>query len=88
MSKEAEEVEKILSVVSSQIPNLVKGIIASIFSEDAGREMGKAVGAFYKSLIESGVPEQTALRMAENYLSTFTNLGELMKRIGAGEERK
>jgi len=88
VSKEAEEVEKILSVVSSQIPNLVKGIIASIFSEDAGREMGKAVGAFYKSLIESGVPEQTALRMAENYLSTFTNLGELMKRIGAGEERK
>ncbi|MBS7607031.1 MAG: hypothetical protein QXJ19_07245 [Candidatus Bathyarchaeia archaeon] len=88
MSKEAEEVEKILSVVSSQIPNLVKGIIASIFSEDAGREMGKAVGAFYKSLIESGIPEQTALKMAENYLSTFTNLGEIMRRIGAGEGGK
>jgi len=88
VSKEAEEVEKILSVVSSQIPNLVKGIIASIFSEDAGREMGKAVGAFYKSLIESGIPEQTALKMAENYLSTFTNLGEIMRRIGAGEGGK
>lgn len=85
---EAEEVERILSVVSSQIPALIKGIIASIFSEEAGREMGRAVGAFYKSLVESGVPEQIALKMAENYLSTFTNISEIMRRIGSLEEKK
>ncbi|MEM2505347.1 MAG: hypothetical protein QW374_06720 [Candidatus Bathyarchaeia archaeon] len=83
---EAEEVERILSVVSSQIPALIKGIIASFFSEESGREMGRAVGAFYKSLVESGIPEQTALKMAENYLSTFTNISEIMRRIGSMEE--
>ncbi|MBS7642436.1 hypothetical protein KEJ40_04660, partial [Candidatus Bathyarchaeota archaeon] len=83
---EAEEVERILSVVSSQIPALIKGIIASVFSEESGREMGRAVGAFYKSLVESGIPEQTALKMAENYLSTFTNISEIMRRIGSMEE--
>ncbi|MEM1507749.1 MAG: hypothetical protein QW702_06895 [Candidatus Bathyarchaeia archaeon] len=86
--EDVEEVERILSVVSSKVPDLIKGIIASVFSESTGREIGKAVGAFYKSLIESGIPEQTALKMAENYLSTFTNFGEIMKRIGAGEERR
>jgi len=83
---EAEEVERILSVVSSQIPALIKGIIASVFSEESGREMGRAVGAFYKSLVEFGIPEQTALKMAENYLSTFTNISEIMRRIGSMEE--
>ncbi|MEM2028091.1 MAG: hypothetical protein QXS05_01740, partial [Candidatus Bathyarchaeia archaeon] len=68
--EDVEEVERILSVVSSKVPDLIKSIIASVFSESTGREIGKAVGAFYKSLIESGIPEQTALKMAENYLST------------------
>jgi len=88
VSKDVEEVERILSVVSSKIPDLIKGIISSVFSEDVSREMGKAIGAFYKSLVEAGLPEQTALKMTENYLSTFTNFGELMKRIGAGGEKR
>ncbi|MCS7112477.1 MAG: hypothetical protein NZ955_00740 [Candidatus Bathyarchaeota archaeon] len=82
MSKEeAEEVERILSAVSSQVPSLIKGIIASIFSEEAGREMGRAAGAFYKSLIESGIPEQTALKMTEDYLSIFTDIGRIVRRL-------
>jgi hypothetical protein len=86
--KEAEEVERIFRALSSQIPALIKGVIASVFSEEAGREMGRAAGAFYKSLIESGIPEQTALKMTENYLSVFTNFGEIMRKISIGEERK
>lgn len=88
MSKrDVEEIEKILSIVSAKVPELIKGIITSIFSEESTREMGKALGAFYKSLIESGIPEQSALKMTENLLSTFT-LGEILRRIGIREEEK
>ena len=34
---EAEEVKEILGVVSTEIPALIKGIISSVFSEEAGK---------------------------------------------------
>jgi len=80
--EEAEEIKEILSVVSTEIPALIKNIIASVFSEEAGRNMGKAAGAFYKELKDSGMPENLALQMTENYMKTFTGLGDLFKQIG------
>ena len=83
--EDVEEVREILGVVSKEIPALIKGIIASVFSEEAGKDMGKAVAAFYKELKEAGIPEQTAVRMAENYMSTFTSLGDVLKKAVSGK---
>ncbi|RLI41395.1 hypothetical protein DRO59_07070 [Candidatus Bathyarchaeota archaeon] len=83
--EDVEEVREILGVVSKEIPALIKGIIASVFSEEAGKDMGRAVAAFYKELKESGMPEQTAVRMAENYMSTFTSLGDVLKKAMSGK---
>ncbi len=80
--EEAEEVKEILSVVSTEIPALIKNIIASVFSEEAGRSMGKAAGAFYKELKNSGMPDTIALQMTEDYMKTFTGLGDILKKIG------
>ncbi|RLI21329.1 hypothetical protein DRO54_04000 [Candidatus Bathyarchaeota archaeon] len=85
--EEAEEVKEILSVVSKEIPALIKGIIASVFSEEAGRNMGKAAAAFYKELKESGMPDEVAIKMTENYISVFTSLGDLMKKFTSGKEK-
>ena len=85
--EDVEEVKEILSVVSKEIPALIKEIVASVFSEEAGRDMGKAVAAFYKELHEAGIPEETAVKMAENYLSTFTNLGDILRKAVSGKER-
>ena len=84
--KEAEEVKEILGVVSKEIPALIKGIIGSIFSEEAGKDMGRAAAAFYRELKEGGMPEQTAVRMTENYIGVFTSLGDVLK--GAVSEGK
>jgi hypothetical protein len=84
--KEAEEVKEILGVVSKEIPALIKGIIGSIFSEEAGKDMGRAAAAFYKELKEGGMPEETAVRMTENYVGVFTSLGDVLK--GAISGRK
>jgi len=84
-SEDAEEVKEILSVVSKEVPALIKGIIASVFSEEAGRSMGKAAAAFYKELKESGMPDNVAVKMTENYISVFTSLGDIMKKFGKGK---
>lgn len=84
--EDAEEVKEILEVVSKEIPALVKGVIGSVFSEEAGRDMGKAAGAFYKELKESGMPDETAVKMTENYISVFTSLGDIMKKFEIGKK--
>ncbi len=85
--EDVEELREVLSVVSKEVPALIKGIIASVFSEEAGRDMGKAAAAFYKQLKEAGMPEETAVKMTENYISVFTSLGDIMKRAVGGEKR-
>ena len=83
---DAEEVREIFSVFSKEIPALIKGVIASVFSEEAGRSMGKAAAAFYKELKESGMPDEVAVKMTENYISVFTSLGDLMKKFTKGKK--
>jgi len=84
--EDAEEVKAILEVVSKEIPALIKGIVGSVFSEEAGRDMGRAAGAFYKELKESGMPDEVAVKMTENYISVFTNLGDIIGKFSKGKK--
>ncbi len=81
-AREAEEVREILGAVSTQVPALIKSIINSVFSEEAGRNMGKAAAAFYKELKDSGMPDSVAVKMTEDYISVFTSLGDILKSAG------
>ena len=83
--EDAEEVKEILSAVSTEVPALIKNIISSVFSEEAGRNMGKAAGAFYKELRDSGMPDDIALKMTQDYMKTFTSLGDLLKQAAKGK---
>jgi len=84
--EDPEEVKAILQVVSKEVPALIKGIVGSVFSEEAGRDMGKAAAAFYKELKEGGMPDEIAVKMTENYISVFTSLGDIMKKIDIGKK--
>lgn len=85
--EDVEELKEVLNVVSKEIPNMLKAIIGSVFSEEAGRDMGKAAAAFYKELKEAGMPEETAVRMTENYIAVFTSLSDVMKKAVSGEKK-
>jgi hypothetical protein len=84
--EDVEELREVLGVVSKEVPALIKSIIGSVFSEEAGRDMGKAAAAFYKELKDAGMQEETAVKMTENYISVFTSLGDILK--GVGKEGK
>jgi len=75
----AEEVGRILEVVTEKVPQLLTQLRATLFSADAGREMGQAVGSFYKELIDSGIPEEEALSMAKSYIGSIQGLLNQMK---------
>jgi hypothetical protein len=74
-----EKVQEILSLVAEKVPPLIQGLINTVFSEQAGRSVGKAAVAFYTELKSGGIPEQTALEMTRDYINSFTKLGEMLK---------
>ena len=85
LETDAEDLKKILGVVSTEIPALVKSILSSVFSEEAGRNMGKAAAAYYKELKNGGLPEPVAVKMTEEYMRTFTSIGDMLKSAGKGK---
>jgi hypothetical protein len=81
---EPENIKEILSVVSTEIPAMIKSILSSVFSEEAGRNMGKAAAAYYKELKNGGLPEEVAVKLTQEYMRTFTSLGDMLKNAGRG----
>jgi len=84
IDKEKQELKVVSDFIrdlTEVIPNLVKGVISGLFSEQAGADIGKAVGGFYKSLIEAGVPQDKALAMTHEYLGTLTKWSDILKSL-------
>ncbi len=81
---ESENLKEILGVVSTEIPTMIKTILSSVFSEEAGKNMGKAAAAYYKELKNGGLPEAVAVKMTEDYMKTFTSIGDMLKTAGRG----
>ncbi|RLI13536.1 hypothetical protein DRO33_01160 [Candidatus Bathyarchaeota archaeon] len=84
----------LLDTLARHIPSLVKNIMDIVISEDAGRRLGEAVGAFYKELREAGIAPEEALRMARAYMESLVKFDRLLSNLGlrplklAREERK
>jgi hypothetical protein len=79
-----ETVKELLGVVSTEIPAMIKSILNTVFSEEAGRNMGKAAAAYYKELKAGGLPEDVAVKLTQEYMQTFTSLGAMMRHGGGG----
>lgn len=83
MQDSPEEVEKILKSVSDMVPTLVKGVIGAIFSPEAGKNMGAAAANFYKEVKAGGLPDDVAVKMTQDYVKTFTDIGSLIKDLSS-----
>ncbi len=76
-----QTIETLLTLAIDKLPELVKGLVGSVFSEDTGRAMGKAAAAFYRELKTGGVPDASALEMTRDYVRTFANLAAAAKGV-------
>ncbi len=86
LEENPENIKEILGVVSSEIPSLVKNLLGSVFSEEAGRSMGKAAAAYYKEMKAGGLPEEVAVRLTEDYMRTFSSIGDMLRAGGKGDD--
>ena len=69
-----EEIKEILDALAEKVPNLLNQLKATLFSAEAGQELGRAVGAFYKELVDSGIPAEEALQMAKSYIGSLQGI--------------
>ena len=69
--REVEELREVLKAVSDFLKELsptIKELTEAVLGSLRGDALGKEVGMFYKSLIEAGIKEETATKMAEEFL--------------------
>ena len=73
-SKDVNDLRDILDTVGDRVPQLIKNIVGSLYSKEAGTSMGQSVGAYYQELIASGIPQEAALEMAKSYSLSMKDL--------------
>lgn len=74
-----KQIGELLDEVSTKVPKLLTSLISTLYSPEAGKTMGQAVGNLYKELIESGIPKEDAQEMAKDYMKTLTAISEMIK---------
>ncbi|MGQ9477675.1 MAG: hypothetical protein ACUVRH_04205 [Candidatus Bipolaricaulia bacterium] len=75
-----EKIAKILDAVADKVPALLRALRDTVYSKEAGEHFGEAVGAFYRKLLEQGIPQEQALEMARGYMISLRDLvGQSLK---------
>lgn len=71
---EAREVSEILDVVATKVPEMLTNILKTVYSEEAGRNVGQAVAGLYRELIAAGIQQDIAQKMASDYMISFKDI--------------
>lgn len=73
-----KQIGEVLDTISEKIPKLIKGVMDNLYSAEAGKNIGMAIGSLYKELIDSGIPEEVALDMAKDYMFSFKDVSKMI----------
>lgn len=69
-----KDIADLLDIVSDKLPDLVANLFKTLYSKEAGTEMGKAVGGLYAELVNAGLPPDAALKMATEYMFSLKDV--------------
>lgn len=76
-----KEIGELLDEVSTKVPKLILGVMQSLYSADAGKSMGQAIGNLYKELVDAGIPQDDALKMAKDYMLSIKDISGTFSNI-------
>ena len=82
----AEEIKEILNVVGEKIPALLNGLTDSIYGKEASAKFGTAVANFFRTLKDSGMTDEQAFKLTEQYMSSLNLGGMIAKAISHRSE--
>lgn len=69
-----KEIGEMLDLVAEKLPNLIREMYQILYSEEGAVTMSKAVGTFYKNLVEAGMDKRDALYLTQEYMGTLKAL--------------
>ena len=84
-----EEVKELLEAFSEKLPALLNSLTDSIYGKEASAKFGAAVADFYSTLKKSGMTDEQAFKLTEQYMSSL-NLGGMISKAFSrrGEDGK
>lgn len=71
-SSDVEELREVLKAISeflTEIREPLENLVKTVIEASSGEKLAKEVAAFYKSLIESGIDQQTAREWTEKFFT-------------------
>jgi len=74
MSGNIKELGEMLDALSDKAPKIITKLLETLYSAEAGKRMGQAVGSLYKELLDSGIPQEEALQMAKDYMLSLKDI--------------
>lgn len=84
-----EDFREILNVFGEKIPTLLNSLTDAIYGKEASAKFGTAVANFYRTLKDSGMTDEQAFKLSEQYISSLNLAGMFSKAMGnrgAGRE--
>lgn len=82
-----DDLQKILSVVSTEIPKLIEEITKTIYNMDNAQNMAKAVAEFYKAMKAAGMDDKMAYELTQEFMGSFSIGGIIGKAVQGGSGR-
>jgi hypothetical protein len=64
-------IERVIELAFEQIRQLIREATGQAAEQLAGERLARNIAAFYKTLVENGVPQDIAARLTEKYLETY-----------------
>src|SRR2546422_2193736 len=80
------EMKEMLEAFSEKIPALLNSLTNAIYGKDASAKFGAAVADFYKTLKGSGMTDEQAFKLTEQYMSSLNLGGMIAKAVGKHRE--
>ncbi len=86
-SRDVEEFKEFLKVVREEVPTLLRELVEPLkelmgltLDEEQAKNRAKAIAAFYKELIDSGIDREAALSLTkEQFVNPLSILQEAIK---------
>lgn len=78
-----EKFKDILNFVGDKLPSLLGTLTDAIYGKEASAKFGAAVSNFFRQLKDSGMTDEQAFKLTEQYMSSLNLAGTVAKMIAS-----
>ncbi len=78
-----EQIKDILNFIGEKLPVLLDDLTNAIYGKEASTKFGSAVSNFYRTLKDSGMSDEQAFKLTEQYMSSLNLGGTIAKAISS-----